>query len=78
MQLALYAAAAADALGSLGLSADDLKQALCPDDIAAYMGSTAGQMDMEGFGGMIQSGLLGERNTSRQLPMGISTMPADF
>jgi acetoacetyl-[acyl-carrier protein] synthase len=76
LQLALYAAA--DALGSLGMSADDLKQALCPDDIAVYMGSTAGQMDMEGFGGMIQSSLLGERNTSRQLPMGISTMPADF
>lgn len=76
LQLALYAAA--DALGSLGMSADELKQMLSPDDIAVYMGSTAGQMDMEGFGGMMQSALLGERNTSRQLPMGISTMPADF
>lgn len=76
LQLALYAAA--DALGSLGMSADELKQVLCPDDIAVYMGSTAGQMDMEGFGGMITSAYQGQRNTSRQLPMGISTMPADF
>lgn len=76
LQLALYAAA--DALGSLGMSADDIKQALCPDDIAVYMGSTAGQMDMEGFGGMLTAAYQGQRNTSRQLPMGISTMPADF
>jgi len=76
LQMALYAAA--DALGNLGMSADDLKQHLRPDDIAVYMGSTAGQLDMEGFGGMLCSPLLGQRNTSRQLPMGISTMPADF
>lgn len=76
LQMALYAAA--DALGNLGMSADDIKQHLHPDDIAVYMGSTAGQLDMEGFGGMLCSAYLGQRNTSRQLPMGISTMPADF
>ena len=76
LQMALYAAA--DALGNLGMSADDIKQHLRPDDIAVYMGSTAGQLDMEGFGGMLCAPLLGQRNTSRQLPMGISTMPADF
>jgi len=76
LQMALYAAA--DALGNLGMSADELKQHLAPDDIAVYVGSTAGQLDMEGFGGMLCAPLLGQRNTSRQLPMGISTMPADF
>ncbi|MDF1762871.1 MAG: beta-ketoacyl synthase [Oleibacter sp.] len=76
LQLSLYAAA--DALGNLGLSADDIKQTLAPDDIAVYMGSTAGQLDAEGFGGMITAPYLGQRNSSRQLPMGISTMPADF
>ncbi len=76
LQLALYAAA--DALGNLGMNADDIKQHLRPDDIAVYMGSTAGQLDMQGFGGMLCAPLLGQRNTSRQLPMGISTMPADF
>jgi len=76
LQLALYAAA--DALGNLGMNADDIKQHMRPDDIAVYMGSTAGQLDMQGFGGMLCAPLLGQRNTSRQLPMGISTMPADF
>tara|TARA_Y100000033_G_scaffold48524_1_gene55498 strand:- start:832 stop:2040 length:1209 start_codon:yes stop_codon:yes gene_type:complete len=33
---------------------------------------------MQGFGGMLSAPLMGQRNTSRQLPMGISTMPADF
>lgn len=76
LQLALYAAA--DALGNLGMSAEDIKQHIKPDELAVYMGSTAGQLDMEGFGGMLCAPLLGQRNTSRQLPMGISTMPADF
>ena len=76
LQLALYAAA--DALGNLGMSADEIKEHLRPDDIAVYMGSTAGQLDMQGFGGMLCAPLMGQRNTSRQLPMGISTMPADF
>ena len=70
--------ALADALGNLGMSASDIKEHLCPDDIAVYMGSTAGQLDMQGFGGMLSAPLMGQRNTSRQLPMGISTMPADF
>jgi acetoacetyl-[acyl-carrier protein] synthase len=76
LQLALYAAA--DALGNLGMSAEDIKQHIKPDELAVYMGSTAGQLDMEGFGGMLCAPFLGQRNTSRQLPMGISTMPADF
>ncbi|WP_276784503.1 beta-ketoacyl synthase [Thalassolituus oleivorans] len=76
LQMALYAAA--DALGCTGITVEDIKHHLSPDQIAVYCGSAAGQLDPEGFGGMLSAAHLGQRNSSRQLPLGMSSMPADF
>ena len=37
-----------------------------------------GQLDGNGFGGMLQARLLGRKVTSKQLPLGYAEMPADF
>ena len=37
-----------------------------------------GQLDSAGFGGMLQARLLGNKVSSKQLPLGLIEMPADF
>ncbi len=76
LQMAVYAAS--DALGSLGIEWETLCQHLSPDQIGVYAGSAMGQLDTAGHGGMIQAPLHGKRVTSKQCPLGLSEMPADF
>jgi acetoacetyl-[acyl-carrier protein] synthase len=49
-----------------------------PDQFAVYSGSAMGQLDTDGTGGMMQAALMGKRVTSKQLPLGLCEMPADF
>jgi acetoacetyl-[acyl-carrier protein] synthase len=55
-----------------------VKQNVAADQIAVYAGSGMGQLDYNGYGGMMQARLLGKKVTSKQLPLGYAEMPADF
>ena len=76
VQLALFAAN--DALGSLGIDWGTLMQHVPPDRVSVYAGSALGQLDQEGTGGLLGSRYRGSRPTSKQVPMGLAEMPADF
>ncbi len=76
LQLALFALS--DCWLSSGLDWRHIRQHLRPDQVAVFAGSSIGQMDDYGFGGMLKSALLGKRTTSKQLPLGYPQMPADF
>jgi acetoacetyl-[acyl-carrier protein] synthase len=76
VQLALFAVS--DALGSLGITWHRLMQHVAPDRVSVYAGSAMGQLDQEGTGGLLGSRYRGLRPTSKQIPMGLAEMPADF
>lgn len=76
--LALTVFAAADAINALGLDWEVVKNSVSPDQIAVYASSLLGQMDGDGFGGMLQSRLKAKRVSSKQLALGFNSMPADF
>jgi acetoacetyl-[acyl-carrier protein] synthase len=76
IQIALFAAN--DALGSLGIDWDTLMQRVAPNQVSVYAGSAMGQLDQEGSGGLLGSRYRGQRPTSRQVPLGLAEMPADF
>ncbi len=76
LQLTVFAAS--DALNSLGLDWDVIRQKIPADQIGVLAGSGMGQLDYNGFGGMLQARLLGKKVTSKQLPLGYAEMPADF
>ena len=76
LQMALYAAS--DALGMLGLDWDDVRQAVSPDQVAVYASSLMSQLDDAGLGGMMKFPSQGRRITSKQCPLGLAHMPADF
>jgi len=76
IQLALFAAN--DALGSLGIDWGTLMQHVPPDRVSVYAGSALGQLDQEGYGGLLGSRYRGLRPTSKQVPMGLAEMAADF
>lgn len=76
LQLTIFAAS--DALNSLGLDWETLRQRVPADQISVYAGSGMGQLDYNGYGGMLQARLIGRKVTSKQLPLGYAEMPADF
>jgi acetoacetyl-[acyl-carrier protein] synthase len=76
IQIALFSAN--DALGSLGIGWDTLMRHVPPDRVSVYAGSAMGQLDQEGSGGLLASRHRGQRPSSRQVPMGLAEMAADF
>lgn len=70
--------AAADAINSLGIEWQQVMNAIRPDEIAVYASSIAGQIDENGLGGVLQSSLKAKRVSSKQLALGLNSMPADF
>ena len=76
--LSLTVMAAADAINSLGIEWSKVKKAISPDEIAVYASSLLGQMDENGFGGVLQSRLKSKRVSSKQLALGFNSMTADF
>jgi acetoacetyl-[acyl-carrier protein] synthase len=76
VQIALFAAN--DALGSLGIGWDRVLQHVPPDRVSVYAGSALGQLDQEGTGGLLSSRPRGQRPSSRQVPLGLAEMAADF
>jgi len=76
LQIALFAAN--DALGSLGIDWSTVMQHVPPDQVSVYAGSAMGQLDQEATGGLLGSRYRGMRPTSKQVPLGLAEMPADF
>jgi acetoacetyl-[acyl-carrier protein] synthase len=76
LQIAVYGAS--DAVGSLGIDWSTLRRRVAPDQFAVYAGSAMGQLDTNGFGGLLQAGLNGKRTTSKQTALGMSEMAGDF
>lgn len=69
---------ASDAINALGLDWQAVCDRLGPDEIGMYASSCLGQLDEEGWGGALQARWLGKRATSKQVPMALNSMPADF
>lgn len=76
LQLTVFAAS--DAINSMGIDWEIVKQHVPADQISVYAGSGMSQLDYNGYGGMMQARLLGKKVTSKQLPLGYAEMPADF
>lgn len=76
--LQLTVLGASDALHSLGVAWSKVVDSVRPDEIGVYANSMLGQMDDFGNRGMVQSRMRGGRVSSKQLAMGLSSMPGDF
>ena len=76
LQLALLGAS--DAVHSMGIPWQTVANAVNPDEVGVYSSSALSQMTDEGFGGLLQARLRGNRTTAKQMPLGLNTMPADF
>lgn len=69
---------ASDAILSMGIEWSDVINRLDPDQVAVYSTSAMTQIDRLGYGGMLSARNLGQRVTSKQLALGLTSMPADF
>ena len=76
LQLTVFGAS--DALNSLGVHWDEVRRRVPADQISVYASSAMGQLDANGSGGLLQAGLMGKRVTSKNLPLGLAEMTADF
>lgn len=76
--LQLTVMAASDAVHSVGIPWRSIHSKVRPDQVSVYASSVMSQLDGTGLGGMMQSRLRGQRVTSKQLALGLNSMPADF
>ncbi len=76
IQLAVIGAS--DAIQSIGIDWQTIMDAVKPDQIGVYASNVMSQMDEFGFGGLLQARLKGGRVSTKQCPLGLNTMPADF
>jgi len=76
LQLTVYAAS--DALNSLGIDWQEVRDRVPADQISVYASSAMGQMDTNGAGGLLQSGLQGKRVNSKNCALSLAEMTADF
>lgn len=76
LQLAILGAS--DAINSIGIDWQTVIDAVNPDQIATYASSAVGQTDENGVGGYMQARLRANRPTSKQMALGLNTMPTDF
>jgi acetoacetyl-[acyl-carrier protein] synthase len=69
---------ASDAINSMGIHWSNIMDAVQPDEVAVYSSNAMSQLDDLGIGGMLKSRLKGNRVTTKQCPLGLNSMPADF
>lgn len=69
---------ASDAIQSIGIDWQTIADAVKPDQVGVYASNVMSQMDEFGFGGLLQARLKGGRVSTKQCPLGLNTMPADF
>lgn len=76
--LQLTVLAASDAINSMGIAWDDIMKQVHPDEVAVFAASGLGQTDECGTNGYMQARLKSGRPTSKQMPLSLNSMPADF
>ncbi len=76
LQMALLGCS--DALHSTGLDWQRILESVRPDQIGVYSSSALSQITEDGFGGLMQNRLRGKRTTTKQVALGLNSMPADF
>ncbi len=76
IQMTVYGAS--DAINSMGIDWDTIRNSVAPDQISVYAGSGMSQLDANGNGGMMSARLNGKKVTSKHCPLGFAEMPADF
>ncbi len=76
LQMAVYGAS--DTLGSTGFTVEQLKSMVAPDQFAVYSGSAMGQLDADGYAGLLQNPLFGKRPSSKHCALGLPEMAGDF
>lgn len=69
---------ATDAIRSTGIEWDAILAKISPDHIGTYSASVFGQLQEEGFGGMMKSRLMGGRVSTKNLALGLNSMSTDF
>ena len=69
---------ASDAINALGIDWQRVCLSVRHDQIGMYAASCLGQLDDDGWGGVLKSRWAGSRPTSKQLPLALNSMPADF
>ena len=69
---------ATDAIRSVGIEWDTILDKISPDMVGTYSGSMVGQMQADGLGGLMKNRLNGARVSSKNLALGLNTMPTDF
>lgn len=69
---------ASDAMNSVGIAWQDIMDKVNPDEVAVFASSGLGQTDEYGMGGYLQARLRSGRPTSKQMALGLNSMPADF
>ncbi len=67
-----------DALQSMGIDWDVVRNRVSPDAISVYAGSAMGQLDPAGTGGMLSARHHGRPVTPKLCPLGFAQMTADF
>ena len=67
-----------DAIGQLGFKWEEVQELIKPDEVSVFSGAAIGQLDSFGFGGLMQSRIKGSRASSKNLPLGLVEMSADF
>ncbi|WP_028670030.1 beta-ketoacyl synthase [Saccharospirillum impatiens] len=76
LQMAVYGAS--DAMRSLGMPWQSVLDRIHPDQVSVYAGSSVSQMDQAGLKGLYQAPLMGNRITSKMMPLSMPQMTADF
>lgn len=76
LQMALYGAS--DCLGMTGIPWETIRQHVNPEQIAVYASAAMSNLDENGFGGMLKNPSNSKRITSKQCPLGMGEMAADF
>ena len=76
--LQLTVLGASDAINSVGIPWEQIMQKVRPDDVAVFAASALGQVDDHGTAGYLQARLKSGRPSSKQMPLSLNSMPADF
>ena len=76
LQLTVFGAS--DAVNSLGIDWNIIRNKVPGDQISCYASSAMGQLDTNGNGGLLQAGLVGKRVSSKNVALGLAEMSADF
>ena len=76
LQMAIFGIS--DTLGDLGMDWAAVASKVRPDQVAVYASNAMSQMDDYGLGGVMRFPPNGHRITSKQVPLGLGEMTADF